>query len=86
MTRPLRTKCAQDAELRPVGPEGVTLPDGNVKVSTDSKVLLVDFNVQQSFGQDAGSSGSWDMHPVMTATDFAMSGNLNVALALGARA
>jgi len=46
-------------------------------------VLLVDFDVQQSFGHDAGSSGSWVMHPVITATDFELSGNLNVTLKLG---
>jgi len=61
----------------------VNLPDGQVTVGTDSKVLLVDFDVQQSFGHDAGSSGSWVMHPVMTATDFELSGNLNVTLKLG---
>jgi len=61
----------------------VDLPGGNVTVGTDSKVLLVDFDVQQSFGHDAGSSGSWVMHPVITATDFELSGNLNVTLKLG---
>jgi len=61
----------------------VNLPDGKVTVGTNSKVLLVDFDVQQSFGHDAGSSGSWVMHPVMTATDFELSGNLNVTLKLG---
>lgn len=59
----------------------VDLPGGNVDVSTQSKVLLVDFDVQQSFGHDTGS-GQWVMHPVMTATDFELSGNLNVNVAL----
>lgn len=56
---------------------------GGVTVSTDSKVLLVDFDVSQSFGQVAGSSGMWVMHPVMTATLFELSGTVNVTLALG---
>jgi hypothetical protein len=30
------------------------------------KILLVDFDVQQSFGQVAGQSGQWVMHPVVT--------------------
>lgn len=60
----------------------VSLPGGNVTVGTDSKVLLVDFDVQQSFGHEAGNSGAWVMHPVMNATDFGLSGNLNVTLKL----
>lgn len=62
----------------------VSLPGGSVTVGTDSKVLLVDFDVQQSFGHEAGNSGSWVMHPVMNATDFGLSGNLNVTLKLAA--
>jgi hypothetical protein len=60
----------------------VSLPGGNVTVGTDSKVLLVDFDVAQSFGHDAGNSGAWVMHPVVNATDFGLSGNLNVTLKL----
>ena len=62
----------------------VKLPGGNVTVGTDSKILLVDFNAQQSFGHDA--SGQWVMHPVMTAIDFGLSGNLNVNMSLAAGA
>jgi hypothetical protein len=60
----------------------VNLPGGNVDVTTTAKVLLVDFDVQQSFGQDAGNSGAWVMHPVMTATDFSLSGSLEVTAKL----
>jgi hypothetical protein len=62
----------------------VTLPGDAVTVGSGSKVLLVDFDVQQSFGHDAGNSGQWVMHPVMHATDFGLSGNLNVTLKLAA--
>ena len=62
----------------------VSLPGGNVTVGTESQVLLVDFDVQQSFGHDAGNSGQWVMHPVMTATDFALSGTVNVTAKLAA--
>ncbi len=61
----------------------VDLPGGAVKVGTDSTVLLVDFDVAQSFGHDAGDSGSWVMHPVMTATKLQLSGTFNVTLKLG---
>ncbi len=61
----------------------VDLPAGGVTVGTDSKVLLVDFDVSQSFGHQAGTSGTWVMHPVMTATEFELSGTVNVTLTLG---
>jgi hypothetical protein len=64
----------------------VTLPGGSVTVGTESKVLLVDFDVAQSFGQEAGASGAWVMHPVMTAVDFGLSGTLDVSVAMSSGA
>ncbi len=57
----------------------VDLPGGLV-VGTKARIVLVDFNVQQSFGQVAGRSGMWVMHPVVTATDFELTGTVNVTL------
>jgi hypothetical protein len=61
----------------------VDLPGGAVTVGTGSMVLLVDFDVSQSFGQQAGASGAWVMHPVVKATDFELAGRLDVSLTLG---
>jgi hypothetical protein len=61
----------------------VTMPASALVVSQDSKIMLVDFDVSQSFGHDAGNSGSWVMHPVIKGVDFTMSGNLVSTLALG---
>lgn len=48
----------------------VKLPDGGLEVPTAGAMsLLVDFDVAQSFGHEAGQSGMWVMHPVITATD-----------------
>lgn len=60
----------------------VTLPGNSLTVGTDAKTLLVDFDVGQSFSLATGSSSAWTMHPVMTATDFALAGSLNVTLKL----
>lgn len=57
----------------------VTMPNGAVRVSGSQKILLVDFNVAQSFGQQAGSSG-WVMTPVLKAIDFQLSGSTSVTL------
>jgi hypothetical protein len=47
----------------------VNLPNDAVVILADETVvLLVDFDVSQSFGRPAGSSGQWVMSPVLTAT------------------
>jgi hypothetical protein len=61
----------------------VNLPDGGVVVGGNQIVLLVDFNVAESFGQLAGQSGMWVMHPVVHAVDFSLSSSITVTLALG---
>ena len=52
-------------------------------ITGDTKILLVDFDVSQSFGHEAGNSGSWVMHPVIKGADFTMSGNLVVTAKVG---
>jgi hypothetical protein len=63
----------------------VKLPGGSVDLENDSEILSVDFDVSQSFGHQAGGSGAWVMHPVMTATDIEFSGTIagTVSLASG---
>lgn len=48
----------------------------------EEKIVILDFNVSESFGHQAGQSGMWVMHPVIRATDFAFSGTLALTLAL----
>lgn len=62
----------------------IDLPSDALVVKAESKVLLIDFDVAQSFGHEAGNSGSWVMHPVIKGADFTLSGNLNVTAKLGA--
>jgi hypothetical protein len=58
----------------------VKLPDGAQQIDGDSHVILLDFDVSQSFGQEAGNSGKWVMHPVIRAEEFSTSGSLVVEL------
>jgi hypothetical protein len=62
----------------------VTMPGNALTVSGDQKILLVDFDVSQSFGQLAGGSGMWVMSPVIKGGDIQTSGGLTVSLALDA--
>ena len=62
----------------------VDMPGGALTVGTAARVVLVDFDVTQSFGHEAGASGAWVMHPVVMATDFELTGTIDVTLKLGA--
>jgi hypothetical protein len=44
----------------------VSLDESALILIGPQKILLVDFDVSQSFGQAAGQSGQWVMHPVVT--------------------
>jgi hypothetical protein len=58
----------------------VILPGDALVVRAESKILLVDFDVARSFGHEAGSSGSWVMHPVVKANDLLLSGSVVATL------
>lgn len=61
----------------------VNLPNGGVTIDDEAKILLVDFDVARSFGQQAGMSGQWVMTPVVNATDFTTTGSLVATVRLG---
>jgi len=61
----------------------VTLPGDHLTITDGGEtILLVDFDVSQSFGQQAGGSGQWVMHPVIVASDVTVSGSAQVNLSL----
>ncbi len=59
----------------------VDLP-GGLRVDGDEKVLLIDFDVAQSFGRQAGNSGRWVMNPLIKATELSLSGSVVATLEL----
>lgn len=56
--------------------------DGALDVTGAQEVLLVDFNVAQSFGRQAGSSGSWVMDPVVRGASMDLTSSVTVTLAM----
>lgn len=63
----------------------VKFADGGFEIDENS-VVLIDFDVAQSFGHEAGQSGMWIMHPVLRATAETVQLGLikgNVTLATG---
>jgi hypothetical protein len=62
----------------------VILPGGSIEVTDGGHELLVlDFDVSESFGHVAGKSGQWVMHPVIKGTYASTTGHAKVTLALG---
>lgn len=63
----------------------INLPGGGLTLEDEAKVVVLDFDVSQSFGKEAGRSGRWVMRPSMTASEVGVSGSIsgNVTLADG---
>ncbi len=61
----------------------IDLPNGNLDIGADETIVMIDFDVQDSFGHQAGNSGRWIMHPVIKATNVTFGGNLLAQLQLG---
>ena len=61
----------------------VTMAANALSLTGTQKILLVDFDVSQSFGQQAGGSGGWVMHPVVTGGDIQATGSLHTSVQLG---
>ncbi|HWK88843.1 MAG TPA: DUF4382 domain-containing protein, partial [Longimicrobium sp.] len=53
----------------------VTIP-GGLTVDGDSKIAVLDFDVNQSFGHVAGNSGQYIMHPAFTVTEIALAAGI----------
>lgn len=62
----------------------IKLPADGFEVNADQEnTLLIDFDVSQSFGKQAGNSGQWVMSPVIRGAEVQLSGNASVSVTLG---
>jgi hypothetical protein len=81
---PAGTEVAGELQLPSYGASGLKVKIAEpVTVEGEQKVILVDFDVAQSFGRQAGGSGRWVMSPVIKAADITFSGTVTVTLAAG---
>jgi hypothetical protein len=60
----------------------VLLRDGDLEFDGDSEDVLLDFDVTESFGRQAGQSGMWVMHPVIHGVRMAEMGRIEGTVAL----
>lgn len=57
--------------------------DGAVDIPLGGKIILLDFDVSQSFGHLAGRSGRWIMHPVIIGDEISAEGFGGIGGAVG---
>jgi len=48
----------------------VRFPGGGLVLDSGDNIVLIDFDVADTFGHEAGWSGRWIMHPTLRASDF----------------
>jgi hypothetical protein len=72
-------------EVPSMGESGlkIKVPGGKLDVGEGEVIVLLDFDVAESFGHAAGRSGQWVMSPVIEATDVTFGGHVMARLQLG---
>ncbi|WP_224240798.1 DUF4382 domain-containing protein [Hyalangium gracile] len=78
---PASASVAGELHMPSYGQSGLKVKIADpVSVEGEQKVILVDFDVAQSFGRQAGNSGRWVMSPVIKAAEITFSGTVTVTL------
>jgi hypothetical protein len=60
----------------------VRFPGGGLVLESGDNIVLIDFDVADTFGHEAGRSGKWIMHPTLRATDFPGGGAIGGTVSL----
>jgi hypothetical protein len=55
---------------------------GPIELGSEQKIVLVDFDVSESFGRRAGGSSQWVMDPTIHGIDITFSGTVNLTVEL----
>jgi hypothetical protein len=56
---------------------------GALELLSDQMIYLFDFNVEESFGRQAGMSGMWVMNPVIHGAEYEFTGTVELTVELG---
>ncbi len=79
---PAGATVAGELQMPSLGQSGlkVKLDGDQLVVEGDQKIVLVDFDVSQSFGKQAGNSGRWVMRPVVRGGDITVTGSIRTTV------
>jgi hypothetical protein len=56
--------------------------EGGLRLDQETETLLVDFDVAETFGHEAGNSGRWIMRPSLKAADITAAASVDVSVSL----
>jgi len=59
----------------------VVTPDSSLVLETESRILVLDFDVTESFGHQPGEEDTWIMRPVITSSTIGFSGSITGTVA-----
>lgn len=54
----------------------VNVPEGGLQIDQETSIVMLDFNVSESFGRVAGASGMFVMNPTITSSVVTLSGEI----------
>lgn len=54
----------------------VNVPGGGLQIDQETSIVMLDFNVSESFGREAGASGMFVMRPTITSSVVTLSGDI----------
>jgi hypothetical protein len=82
---PAGAKVTGELHMPSFGTSGlkIDLPGGKLDIGEGQTVVMLDFDVKESFGHEAGRSGRWVMTPKIEATNVTFGGNVVAQLSLG---
>jgi hypothetical protein len=61
----------------------IDFPGSKLEVGAGQTIVMIDFDVKESFGHEAGKSGKWILHPTIKASNVTFGGNVVARLQLG---
>ena len=81
------TECdgslAGDLQMPSLSQTGIkVIFQGAISVDSDQTIVLIDFDVEESFGKLAGGSGQWVMDPTIHGVEITFSGTVNLTVEL----
>lgn len=61
---------------------GVKVNLGGLTLESEAKILVLDFDVAESFGREAGASNMWVLEPTITSSELEASGTISGTVSL----
>lgn len=71
-----------DLQAPSIPETGVKVNLGGLTLESEAKILVLDFDVAESFGREAGASNMWVLEPTITSSEVEASGTISGTVSL----